>query len=217
MSSHVVLLSGGLDSVVNLYLAYKEGRVITALTFDYGQRAAASEIRSARYFSEELDIPHRVIEISWLKNLTKTALVDKTQILPNLRDLDDMVEAHHCAKAVWVPNRNGVFINVAAAFAESSGAEFIVPGFNREEAATFPDNSEAFIKASNEALALSTLSKVKVKCFTADFDKTDMMKAALDLKLDISRIWSCYESGVSPCGRCESCQRFLRALNANRR
>lgn len=212
-NKYIVLLSGGLDSTVNLYWAREEGVVLRALTFDYGQRSAIKEIGAARGFCEKLGIQHEVIDLPWLQKLTNTALVQKHQALPTLKNLDDMGEADASARSVWVPNRNGVFLNVAGAFAESLGAEYVVPGFNKEEAATFPDNSAAFIDATDAAFALSTLTKVKVKCFTTQMDKTMLVKKARDLKIDIDKLWSCYENGDKPCGKCESCQRTNRALH----
>ena len=211
---YIVLLSGGLDSVTNLYCAQKEGRVVRALTFDYGQRSRLSEIKAASYYCEKLKISHEVIELPWLKNLTQTALVNTSMDIPRLNHLDDLNEARITAKAVWVPNRNGVFLNIAACYAESMGVEFVIPGFNKEEASTFPDNSPAFIEAVTSSLSLSTLSQVKVACFTSGLDKIEMVKKAQELGVDFKALWSCYEGGDVPCGQCESCQRSKRAFKA---
>ena len=54
----VVLLSGGLDSAVNLKQALDETGVALALTFDYGQRAAAREAAAAALMCRELDLHH---------------------------------------------------------------------------------------------------------------------------------------------------------------
>jgi len=210
--TYISLLSGGLDSVVNLFLAKEAGVVLRALTFDYGQRAAPSEIQAAKYFTTKLEIPFEVISIPWLKGLTKTALVNKDVEIPQLKDLDDLEEGKNTAGKVWVPNRNGVFLNVAASYAESLGAEYVVPGFNKEEAATFPDNSQCYIEACNKAFTFSTLSQVKVKCFTTSLDKVGMAQTALKLGVEFDKLWSCYENGKSPCLKCESCQRTTRAL-----
>ncbi|MDZ4663116.1 MAG: 7-cyano-7-deazaguanine synthase, partial [Pseudomonadota bacterium] len=57
--SCVVLLSGGLDSTVNLFEARQEFQIELALTFDYGQRAAKKEIEFSRKICEILNAPHR--------------------------------------------------------------------------------------------------------------------------------------------------------------
>jgi 7-cyano-7-deazaguanine synthase len=151
--------------------------------------------------------------ISWLAELTHTALVNREEELPSLSDLDDLTEGNASARKVWVPNRNGVFLNIAASYAESLNAQYVVPGFNKEEAATFPDNSQEFINACDRAFSLSTFNKVKVKCFTTDLDKLAMAQKAREFDIDFKKLWSCYKDGEEPCNTCESCQRTLRALD----
>ncbi|MBK9294462.1 MAG: 7-cyano-7-deazaguanine synthase QueC [Oligoflexia bacterium] len=214
--SYIVLLSGGLDSVVNLYMSSKEGVVSRALTFNYGQRSAKQEITAAEYFCTQLNIKHQVIDLPWLGEITKTALVNTSKDLPQIENLDDISESRKSASAVWVPNRNGVFLNIAACFAEALNVEFVIPGFNQEEASTFPDNSPAFIEAVTGAFRLSTLSQVKVACFTSGFDKAKMVKKAKELGINFSKLWSCYQNGEVPCGECESCKRSKRAFLKNK-
>src|SRR5690348_2712379 len=96
---YISLLSGGLDSVVNLYAASQAGQVLLALTFDYGQRSAAKEIEAAQFFTSQLGIKHQVIAIPWLKDITNTALVKSDQALPHLNNLDDLAEGDQSAQA----------------------------------------------------------------------------------------------------------------------
>jgi 7-cyano-7-deazaguanine synthase len=117
-------------------------------------------------------------------------------------------------KAVWVANRNGVFLNVAAAFAESMGESRVFVGFNLEEAATFPDNSEGYLNALNSALAFSTRNEVKVASYTTHWNKARILEEALQIGLPLDLVWSCYESGPERCWKCESCKRSERALLA---
>ena len=63
--SAVVLLSGGLDSAVNLKCAHDDAGVAIALTFDYGQRAARRETAAAALMCRQLDISHRLVELPW--------------------------------------------------------------------------------------------------------------------------------------------------------
>ena len=208
----IVLLSGGLDSTVNLAKAAVETEVMLALTFDYGQRAAAKEISAAGQLASYYRIPTRVLELPFLKEITKTALVNLNEEVPDINfDELDTAQALETARQVWVPNRNGLFINIAACFAESLECGLIVTGFNAEEAVTFPDNSPAFISAVNSSLSYSTLNKVKVTSYTQDLDKTDIIKLANDLDVPFDLIWSCYYGEQEMCGHCESCRRLLRA------
>ena len=211
----ISILSGGMDSTVATALALREMDVILALTFDYGQRAAKNEVAAAENFCAQHKIQHQVIEIPWLKNWTKTSLVNKNQQVPAISalELDQNFSADlERAKKVWVPNRNGVFLSIAAAAAESLGAEYLIAGFNEEEAATFPDNSQSYLEAMNHSLSFSTLNQVKLISPTIRLNKKEIAKTAKHLGIELSQLWSCYEGGEQPCGICESCVRQARAL-----
>lgn len=216
MQKSVVLLSSGLDSTVNLFEAKTRSEVVLALTFDYGQRAAPREIARAGELAKFAGVPHKVIELPWFADFTKSSLVNRDATVPTKSDvsIDDFNASTRTAKAVWVPNRNGIFLNIAAGFAEGLGAGWIIPGFNAEEAVTFPDNSEAFLQAATNSLGFSTSNKVQVTCFTTALDKTGIVKRGKDLGVPFKMIWPCYFGGENPCGECESCQRFKRALVA---
>jgi len=212
----VVLLSSGLDSTVNLFEARAVSDVVLALTFDYGQRAARREAERAAEISRIAGVSHRVLSLPWFADFTRTSLVDHSADIPTRDEvsIDDFKASTQTAKAVWVPNRNGIFLNIAAAFAEGLGASWIVPGFNAEEAVTFPDNSEAYLQAATRSLSFSTSNRVEVKCFTTSLDKTAIARRGRELGAPLNLVWPCYFGGEAPCGQCESCQRFRRASAA---
>ncbi|MCS6837957.1 MAG: 7-cyano-7-deazaguanine synthase [Bdellovibrionaceae bacterium] len=212
--SGVVLLSGGLDSVANLYLALKKDyRIHLALTFDYGQRAVRREVAVARYHCNQLKIPHRVIKLPWLKEVTRTSLVNRRSQIPkgSLVKIENRSHSLKTAQQVWVPNRNGLFLNIAATFADAFRWSFILVGFNREEAATFSDNSERFCLTSNRFFYDSTWNHVKVKSLTLSLMKEEIVKKINGL-FPLETLWPCYFSGSKWCGQCESCLRFARAV-----
>lgn len=214
----VVLLSGGLDSTVAFKKVYDETNVILALSFNYGQRAAQKEIEAAKRICQRFSVKHRVIDLPWLKEITATSLVDRKKALPQLKEseLDNKAgKASESAQAVWVPNRNGIFINIAAAFCEILEADLLVTGFNAEEAATFPDNSPQFIGAINASLQFSTLKDMEVVSPTLGFDKAGIVDLGIEIGAPLEEIWSCYEDGDRMCGKCESCMRLKRALSSS--
>jgi len=217
MNKAVILLSGGLDSFVSLAYALKQQEVCLALTFDYGQRAADKEIEASKKIADFFNIEHKVIEISWLKEITQTSLVNQEEKLPELNSdqLDNPELTEKSAKGVWVPNRNGVFLNIAAAYADSYGYSHIVFGANKEEGTTFPDNTQEFIDKINSAFEFSTLQQPKVIAPLINFDKTAIVRAAIDLNVPLNLLRSCYTSEQKHCGKCESCLRLKRALEAN--
>jgi 7-cyano-7-deazaguanine synthase len=216
MAGAVILLSSGLDSTVNFVAALKQYEIRLALTFDYGQRAAAKEIESSKKIASLYKVQHKVIDLNWFQNFTKTSLVNKNVQVPLGPEvlIDDLSTSLKTASSVWVPNRNGIFFNIAAAFAEGLGADFVISGFNAEEAKTFPDNSKEYLQALSLAFSFSTKNQVKALSLTADMDKTEVVALGKTLNAPFDLMWSCYLAGSKMCGECESCKRFFRAVSA---
>jgi 7-cyano-7-deazaguanine synthase len=214
----ILLLSGGLDSSANLAIACERDTVVLALHADYGQRAEPAEWAASRRLCEYYGVKLEKISIPWLGALGGSSLTDRSRDVPELRrsELDTLPKIQESAKSVWVPNRNGVLLNVAAAYAERFRAKRVIVGFNREEATTFPDNSEAFLDQATRALAYSTANRVEIHCYTTRMDKVEICRelAKLERPFPHELVWSCYHAGSEPCGRCESCGRHDRALEA---
>lgn len=213
----ILLLSSGLDSSVNLYAALKKTQVLLAITFDYGQLAAPKEIERSKELADLNKVKHLVIPIPWLKDLGDSALTKPGVKLPlgKTISIDNQQVSEKTAKSVWIPNRNGIFLNIAAAFAESLKAEMVIPGFNAEEAATFPDNSYDFIRATRKSFAYSTSNHVDIQCFTITKNKNEIVKMGQNLQVPFERLWVCYQNREKWCGQCESCQRAVRAFRGN--
>ena len=208
----IALHSGGLDSTVAAHLAMREVEIACALTFDYGQRARKRETIAAGLSCEAMGVEHRIVELPWLAEATRTALVNEGEAIPSVSP-DALGEGDdERAAAVWVPNRNGVLIAAAAAIAEGMGVERIVAGFNAEEAEAFPDNSAPFVEATNEALEYSTRNSVKLMSPTLHMTKGEIAHQFVLLDLEPDSFWCCYEGGERLCGKCESCARTIRAF-----
>jgi 7-cyano-7-deazaguanine synthase len=201
----IVLVSGGLDSLVSLARAVVERDVRAVMFFDYGQRARESERASSMSAANYYGLPFLDADVRWLESLAPAGMRASRGDAPDsLTTFDE----------VWIPNRNGVFVNVAAAYAENYHCETIVTGFNREEAEEFPDNSRDYVERVNAALALSTRNAVRVESFTIDLDKRAIIRMGLELKAPLSIVWSCYRSGRKMCGRCASCARLRGAVDS---
>lgn len=208
----VVLLSAGLDSSVNLYKAHEELEEVLALNFNYGQRAAMAERRSARQLCESLSIELLEIDLDFFKHFNSSSLTNTGKSLSLDVDIYDPSESLKSAKNVWVPNRNGIFLNIAAAIAEKREYDFVIPGFNIEEASTFLDNSTGFMEALDTSFSYSTSNKVRTVCYTSSMDKKQIVQMGKQLGLDFDSIWPCYQNLEKLCGRCESCLRFKNAM-----
>ncbi|MHC1592893.1 MAG: 7-cyano-7-deazaguanine synthase QueC [Methermicoccaceae archaeon] len=208
MQDAVVLLSGGLDSLVCMAMAAREHDVL-ALTFDYGQMAKKSELAAATSIARHFGASHTVIELDFLKGgaLTGEGVLPE----PEMSELSGTA-AHSSARAVWVPARNLVFCSVAVSIAERIGAHTVFIGANAEEGETFPDNTERFVESLNHTLRHATLHRVDVKAPVMGRTKSEIVKLGCELGVPFEFSWSCYRSLDVPCGRCESCMRRKRAF-----
>lgn len=201
--SSVLLLSGGLDSLVAAYAARAEHPPLLALTFDYGQRAAPREIETALRVCADLDVTHRLIKLPWLARLTPAALATPGSDLSRATD-----------QSVWVPARNAVFIAIAAAYAEAFDCAAIVCGFNAEEGASFPDNTPEFVARCDAMLELGARNAPRIIAPTIDLTKPEIVRLGLAVGAPLHLVWSCYDAGPEHCWVCPSCRRLRAALEA---
>ncbi len=212
----VVLLSGGLDSAVSLAMAIDKYVDILAITFNYGQKSFDAELVASQRLSLFYNIEHKVVDLSWLASISKSSLTTSLNV-PEIyiSDLSSDEITKNSANSVWVPNRNGLFVNIAACYAEALDFNAIIIGANKEEAGTFKDNSFEFIKTTNLALKNSTNSDIMLVAPLIELSKKQIIEKAIEYKLPFEYIHSCYVQNDKHCGKCESCSRLLRALKEN--
>lgn len=213
----IILLSSGLDSAVSLALLKDSHNIKLALTFDYGQRAAKKELEASKKLCDYYQIEQKILSINWLKDITKTSLLNEEENVPTpqVDELDNFDKSSKSAQNVWIPNRNGLFLNIAASFADADEFTHIIFGANKEEGTTFPDNTQEFMDRINKTFEYSTLQQPKVIAPLITFDKTEIVKKALEINFPFELIQSCYFSKEKHCGKCESCIRLKRALINN--
>lgn len=211
MNKSIILLSGGLDSLVSLAYCKKNTNynIVLALTFDYGQKSIKNELDASKKICDYYNIEHKVIKLDWLKDITNTSLVSSQEIPQNGFETVDS------AKAVWVPNRNSLFLNIAACFCDSFGYKYIVYGANKEEGNTFPDNTEEFRTQISKSFESSTMVKPIVVAPLINYDKDDIVRIAIEESVPLELVRSCYNSGDKHCGKCESCHYLKKALIKN--
>ena len=211
MNKSIILLSGGLDSLVAVAYCKKHTdlNIDLALTFDYGQKSVESEIFASSKIAKYYNIEHKVLKLDWLKDITFSALVSEKEV--PTKDF----KTNESAKSVWVPNRNALFLNIAACFCDSFGYNHIIYGANKEEANIFPDNTEEFRAQLSKCFEESTLVKPKVVSTFINYTKSDIVRIAVENSVLLEFVRSCYNSGEKHCGTCESCFYLKNALKAN--
>ncbi|MCT2557658.1 7-cyano-7-deazaguanine synthase QueC [Tsuneonella sp. YG55] len=200
----VVLLSGGLDSMVTAGIARERGFVLHALSIDYGQRHAI-ELDRAREIAERLGVARHVVLPLDLRRFGGSALTDDIAV-PKDGVGDDI-------PVTYVPARNLVFLALTAAFAESAGARDIFIGVNALDYSGYPDCRPEFIASFAETARLGTKAGADGRPFTIHaplqhMTKADIAREADRLSLDPGWSWSCYDPTPegAACGSCDSCR-----------
>ena len=203
----VTLLSGGLDSTTTLAVARRDGFECFALTIDYGQRHRV-ELDAARAVAERLGARDHAIVPLDLRRFGGSALTADIAV-PKGREPTDMTDI----PVTYVPARNTIFLALALAWAETLGAEDIFIGVNALDSSGYPDCRPEFINAFERAANLGTKAGVEGKrSFTVHtpliaLTKADIVRLAVELGVDFSLTWSCYDPSPDgrPCGACDSC------------
>ncbi|WP_226699824.1 7-cyano-7-deazaguanine synthase QueC [Qipengyuania gaetbuli] len=200
----VLLLSGGLDSMVTAALAQEAGFGVHALTINYGQRHSR-ELESARAIAERLGVERHVELPLDLRKFGGSALTDDIDV-PKTGVGDDI-------PVTYVPARNLVFLALTTAFAESAGSSDIFIGVNALDYSGYPDCRPEFIASFAETARLGTKQGVEGRPFhihapLQHMTKADIARECHRLGLDPSWSWSCYDPGADglACGACDSCR-----------
>lgn len=207
MRPAVTLLSGGLDSTTTLAIARRDGFDCHALTIDYGQRHRV-ELEAARAVAERLGARDHVILPLDLRRFGGSALTADLAV-PKSREPAAMSDI----PVTYVPARNTIFLALALAWAETLGAEDIFIGVNALDSSGYPDCRPEFINAFEQLASLGTKAGVEGKSrFTIHtpliaLTKAQIVRRAVELDIDLSLTWSCYDPRPDgrPCGECDSC------------
>ena len=200
----MVLLSGGLDSMVVAALAAERGFAVHALSVDYGQRHRR-ELDAARAIGQRLNVARHIVlplDLTVFGGSALTADIDvpKSGVEPGI-------------PVTYVPARNLVFLALTTAFAEAAGARDIFIGVNAIDYSGYPDCRPEFIASFAETARLGTKVGAEGVPFAIHaplqhMSKADIAAECARLNLDPAWSWSCYDptpAGMA-CGTCDSCR-----------
>jgi 7-cyano-7-deazaguanine synthase len=200
----VVLLSGGLDSMVVAGLAREAGYRVCALTIDYNQRHRR-EIDAARVIAAQLGVARHIVLPLDLRQFGGSALTDDIAVPKDGVGQDIPV--------TYVPARNLVFLSLTLAWAEALGAKDIFIGVNALDYSGYPDCRPEFISGFADLADLATKAGAEGRKFVIHaplqyLGKADIAREAHRLGLDPAMSWSCYdpEPDGRACGQCDSCR-----------
>lgn len=208
MKKAVVLLSGGLDSAVTLYMARKNGYECHCLIFDYGQRHN-KEIEQAKKIAAAAGADFKIVKLKF--PWKGSSLVDMEKAMPMGRTAQEIKSGE--APSTYVPGRNTMFLSIAVSFAEAIGASAVFIGAHYEDSSGYPDCRKEYLEAFDKVVKLGTKAGTKnmleLKFPLIKKSKDQIIKTGLSLGVPLGLTWSCYSGGRKPCGLCDSC--ILRA------
>ena len=203
MKQAVVLLSGGLDSMVCAALAREADYSVIALTIDYNQRHRV-ELEAARRIAARLADRHIVLPLD-LRAFGGSALTGDIDV-----PKDGVGEG---IPVTYVPARNTIFLSLALGLAEASSARDIYIGVNALDYSGYPDCRPEFVGEFEKLANLATKAGVEGDPFRLhaplqDMTKADIAREAARLGLDASLSHSCYDPSPDgrACGQCDACR-----------
>jgi 7-cyano-7-deazaguanine synthase len=209
MNDCVVIVSGGMDSVTLLhYLVKVAKRRPAVISFSYGQKHI-KEVALAQENARILGCAeHLVCDLSTMRDLFRTsALVASDLNVPTI----DTVQGDS-QPITYVPNRNMIFLALAAAYAESHGAREVFYGAQRHDLYGYWDTTPDFLDRLNAVHALNRKMPIRIEAPFVNFSKADILRQGLEIDVDYAKTWSCYEGQSLACGICPTCAERLAAF-----
>ena len=156
----VILLSGGMDSVVTAAIARQNCR-LAMLHVSYGQRGEERELRAFREISDFYRPEDRMISrVNHLKKIGHSSLTDERV---------EVETANLERKGIplsYVPFRNAHFLSIAVSWGEVLGAHKIFIGAVEEDSSGYPDCREAYYEAWQKVIELGTKPETRLELVT---------------------------------------------------
>ncbi len=205
----IVLISGGMDSLVSTAIAKRDGYDLAALHLNYGQRTERKELECFERITAHYGIKEKlVVDVTHLSRIGGSSLTDKAI---------EVSKANIHSKEIptsYVPFRNANILSIAVSWAEVIGAQRIFIGAVEEDSSGYPDCRKEFYAAFNQMIKLGTKPTTDIQIITPviEMKKSAIVKLGLELNAPFELSWSCYQENDVACGVCDSCALRLRAF-----
>lgn len=198
-----------MDSVTLLYYLVKvKGRQPAVISFKYGQKHV-KEIALAGEHVRLLGLAdHLVCDLSPMRDLFKTsALVSSDLAVPTMQQVQGDSQP-----VTYVPNRNMIFLSLAAAYAESHEASEVFYGAQKHDFYGYWDTTLEFLEQINQVYSLNRKTPIRIEAPFVTFSKADILREGFALGVDYGKTWSCYQGDSVACGICPTCAERLAAF-----
>jgi len=205
----VVILSGGMDSMLCTALEIAAKHDVIAVHFNYTQRTMQKELEAFRAITSYFNITNTYeIDLDFFAQIGASALTDSSIDVPK-HGIEEGIPV------TYVPFRNGIFLSIAASIAEKESAQAIVIGAVEEDSSGYPDCSDAFLHALNSSINLGTkpTTSISIERPLVHLKKEQIVQEALKLNAPLQLTWSCYERSDKACGVCDSCRLRLKGFS----
>ena len=215
----MVLLSGGVDSATCLGMAVDRcgSENVVALSISYGQKHT-KEIEASQKVAAHYGVEHLYLDLEKIFQYSDCSLLNHSdKEIPQEAYSEQIKKTNGAPVSTYVPFRNGLFLSSAASIALSKKCDVIYYGAHSDDAAgsAYPDCSDDFNKAMNDAIYIGSGKQVKVEAPFINMTKAQVVKTGLDLHVPYEYTWSCYEGGDKPCGKCGTCIDRAEAFRLN--
>ncbi|MFC1887821.1 7-cyano-7-deazaguanine synthase QueC [Candidatus Cloacimonadota bacterium] len=197
----IVLVSGGMDSLVVAAIAKQECEEIFFLHLNYGQKTEERELQSFRELEKHFQPKDSmIVDVSYLKQIGGSSLTDESMEVKDFSGKEGIPDS-------YVPFRNAHLVTIATSWAEVIGADRIYVGAVEEDSSGYPDCRETFYAALEKAIDLGTKDDTKIKLITPIIhnSKPEIIKIGQELHVPFHMSWSCYKNNEVACGVCDSC------------
>lgn len=209
MDKAIVLLSGGMDSLVTAAVAVQECEQVCFLHASYGQKTQERERQSfERLCRHYQPTDSKILDWSWLAEIGGSRLTD-----PDFASDRSLAESR--IPDTYVPFRNASLICAAVAWAEAVNASRIYIGAVEEDSSGYPDCRKSFFEAMQKAIETGSrnLPLITIHTPVIDLDKASIVRLGIQLNAPFELSWSCYFSSEEACGVCDSCRLRLKAFS----
>lgn len=206
----VVLVSGGMDSLVTAAIANEEHSNLAFLHLNYGQKTEERELDCFHKIADHYNVPslsRKIIDVSFLSQIGGSSLTDDSIDVKNYQgDSDEIPDS-------YVPFRNTHIVAMAVSWAEVIGAKKIYIGAVFEDSSGYPDCRPSYYKALNALIKEGTKEGViEVITPVIYLKKDEIVKKAIELDAPLINSFSCYARGDKACGVCDSCALRLKGF-----